>query len=61
MIQTQDLKVQLKFNSYFGKALWYCIRLKFKVSFRGYFLRIKLNFKVQGKCVWLRLLLMPKY
>jgi hypothetical protein len=34
--------------------------LIFKVTFKGLVLRIKLNFMVEGKCVWLRLLLMPK-
>jgi hypothetical protein len=34
--------------------------LIFKDTFHGLVLKIKFKFKVQGKCVWLRFLLMPK-
>jgi len=40
--------------------MMYCSRIIFKDSFPGLVLRIKFNFKVQGKCVWLRFLLIPK-
>jgi hypothetical protein len=43
---------------------WIRFEVLFKANikdiFQGSVLKIKLNFKVQGKLVWLRLLIMPK-
>jgi hypothetical protein len=61
MNYVQDLKIQLNFMLKIWIRFELCSRLIFKDPFQGRVLRIKLNFKFQGKCLWLSLYLMPKF